>query len=344
MATIVRAQAPDGYLFPHLQLAEPGYRHFSEEGSRTCESYSMGHLIESAVEHQRRTGQAAYLDAARRAADLLARAHADGRLGVSGHPEIELALVRLHRATGAKPYLDLAAALIDGARKTVTLWPNGRPPLGHDEAWGHVVAMLYLYCAAVDVAVLTGDGALLDRMVRKWEDAIGRKLYITGGLGHSGYSEGFGPAWDLPNSLAYCETCASIANALWNHRLFLARGDAAFLDVLERSLYNNIAAGVGLSGDRFFYVNPLATDGRRRFNCGSAERFAWTGCPCCPVNLVRFLPQVPGFACASRGGDLYVNLFLAPLRTTALRLVAELQPGASGGVLEWRLVHGPGQE
>jgi hypothetical protein len=311
VASIVGAQAADGYLFPYLQLAEPGYRALSEEGTRTCESYSIGHLIECAVEHHSLTGSKRLLDVAVKAAALLARASAEGRLPVSGHPEIELALVKLHRATGDAKHLDLAARLIDGATRVTTLWSNGKPALGHDEAWGHVVAMLYLYSGAVDVAVLARDDALLDRMVRKWQDATGRKLYITGGLGHSLYSEGFGPAYELPNGAAYCETCAAIANVLWNQRLFLARGDGAFIDVLERSLYNNIIAGVSLAGDRFFYVNPLATDGRRKFNQGTAERFAWTGCPCCPVNIVRFLPQVPGFAYATRADEVFVNLFIA---------------------------------
>ncbi len=310
-ASICGAQAADGYLFPHLQLAEPDYRAFSEEGSRTCESYSIGHLLECAVEHYRVTGDGQMLNAARKAAALLAVANAEGRLPVSGHPEIELALVKLYRATDDPAHLELAARLIDGATRVTTQWSNGRPPLGHDEAWGHVVAMLYLYSGAVDVAMLKGDEALLGRMLRKWQDAIGRKLYITGGMGHSLYSEGFGPAYELPNAAAYCETCAAIANALWNWRLYLARGHGAFLDILERALYNNILAGVSLKGDRFFYVNPLAADGKRRFNQGSAERFAWTGCPCCPVNLVRFLPQVPGFVYATKGDEVFVNLFIA---------------------------------
>ncbi|MGO9201513.1 MAG: glycoside hydrolase family 127 protein [Limisphaerales bacterium] len=310
--SIAAAQAPDGYLFPHLQITEPGYRHFADETTRTCESYSIGHLIESALEHYRLTGGANDLAVACKAAELLRRTRAGGELlRVSGHPEIELALIELHQATGEPAWLELAASLIQDARRVTTLWSQGLPPLAGDEARGHAVAMLYLYSAATDLARLKGDAALAELMSRKWTNIVGRKLYVTGGLGHSGHSEGFAPDYDLPNDIAYCETCAAIANVFWQHRLFLAHGDAAYMDVLERSLYNNVLAGVALEGDRFFYVNPLATDGRRKFNQGLPGRFAWTGCPCCPVNLVRLIPRLGGFFYAAQGDDVFVNLFAA---------------------------------
>jgi DUF1680 family protein len=309
---IAAAQAADGYVFPHLQISEPGYRHFAEETSRTCESYSIGHLIESAVEHYRLTGRSNYLDVACRAADLVRRTRSTGELlRVSGHPEVELALVKLYQATGQTTWLDLAAALVRGARQVTTLWSDGHPPLEGDEARGHAVAMLYLASAASDVARLKGDAALAALMSRRWTNIVGRKLYLTGGLGHSRHTEGFAPDYDLPNDIAYCETCAAIANVFWQHRLFLADGDSAYVDVLERSLYNNVLAGVAIQGDRFFYVNPLATDGQSKFNQGVAERFVWTGCPCCPVNLVRFIPQVGGYFYAARGEDVFLNLFAA---------------------------------
>lgn len=308
--TIARAQAADGYLFPYLQLAEPAYRPFTEETSRTCESYSIGHLIEAAVERHRLTGSTNDLAVARQAAECLRRVHAGGELlRVSGHPEVELALVKLYEATGEAGWLELATSFVEHARRTNTAWSQGKPPLATDEAHGHAVAMLYLYSAATDVARIKSDAALAELLRRKWTNVVGRKLYLTGGLGHSRHSEGFAADYDLPNDFAYAETCAAIANVFWQHRLWLADPDGAYMDVLERSLYNNVLAGVSLGGDRFFYVNPLATDGRRRFNQGSAERFAWTGCPCCPVNLVRFLPRVGEYFYAVRGDEVFVNLF-----------------------------------
>ena len=309
IGNIAAAQAADGYLFPHLQITEPGYRHFAEETSRTCESYSIGHLIESAVEDYRLTGRTNYLAVALRAAELLRRTHAGGELRVSGHPEIELALIKLYEATNKPVWLDLAGSLIENARRVTTAWSQGSPPLGDDQAQGHAVAMLYLYSAATDLARLRGDAVLADLMCRKWTNIVGRKLYLTGGLGHSQHGEGFAQDYDLPNDIAYCETCAAIANVFWQHRLFLVHGDAAYVDVLERSLYNNVLAGIALDGDRFFYVNPLAADGRNKFNQGVAGRFAWTGCPCCPVNLVRFIPRVGGYFYAVQGDDVFVNLF-----------------------------------
>ena len=325
LQSIAAAQTPDGYLFPHLQLTEPGYRRFSDETSRTCESYSLGHLIEAAVEHHRLTGATNFLAVACRAAELLRRTHAGGELfRVSGHPEVELALVKLHEVTGDPRWLELAASLIENARHLPTAWSQGPPPLADEEARGHAVAMLYLFAAATDVARLRGEAELADLLRRKWTNLVERKLYLTGGLGHSRHSEGFGGDYDLPNDLAYAETCAAIANVFWQHRLYLASGDPAYLDVLERSLYNNVLAGIALSGDRFFYVNPLEADGRRAFNQGQPDRFAWTGCPCCPVNLVRLIPRVGDYFYAVQSNRAYINLFAegqARLRLSAGELV-----------------------
>jgi uncharacterized protein len=316
VATIAGAQAPDGYLMPHLQIAEPRYLHFKDEATRTCELFDMGHLIESAVAHYEATGRRNYLDTAIRLADLIVRTYGPGGLDKpSGHPEIELALVRLYRATGQRAYLELAAAFVERARRSVTAWTQGKPALGHDEALGHAVAMTYLYCGATDVAELTGDKALLGLMERKWESVVGRKLYLTGTAGNRAKGENFSADYDLPNATAYCETCAAIANILWNQRMFLAHGDAKYIDVLERTLYNGFLSGAGMSGDRYFYPNPLQWDGKQKFNRGHTERFAWTDCPCCPANIVRFMPTIPGYAYATQGETLFVNLFMAGAAT-----------------------------
>jgi len=311
--TIASAQAADGYLMPHLQIAEPHYRHFSEETTRTCESYSMGHMIESAVAHFEATGRKPYLDVAVKCADLLARVHREGKdEQISGHPEIELALVRLYRATGDRKYLKLASSYVKQARSQVSAaWSGGRPFLADEVVRGHAVAATYLYCGATDVAVLTGDAQLLALLEGKWRDMVSRKLYLTGGTGLPA-GEAFGRDYDLPNASAYCETCAAIANIFWNHRLFLASGEARYADVLERALYNAVLPAVSLQGNRFFYGNPLESDGKRPFSPGGLrERFPWCECPCCPTNIVRFLPQISGYAYATRNELLYVNLFMA---------------------------------
>lgn len=316
--SIVRAQAPDGYLFPHLQIKEPDYIHFTEEASRTAELYSMGHLIESAVVHHQATGRDPYLDAAINLADLIARVYAPGGIEApSGTPEVELALVRLSRATKNRAYLDLASDLVRLAGQFPTRWSTGnygteRPALAHDEALGHAVAMLYLYSGATDVAVLTCDHALFSRLERKWENLVGRKMYLIGNTGHRKHREGFPTDYDLPNrQFAYNETCAAIANVFWNHRMFLASGDAKYLDVVERALYNGVLAGIGLSGNRFFYDNPMESDGKHR-------RFEWHRCPCCPNNVIRFIPTVAGYGYATRANALYVNHFIGGSATVKL--------------------------
>lgn len=305
VADIAGAQATDGYLMPHLQLAEPRYQHFSEEPTRTCELYSMGHLLEAAVAHHETTGRRELLEVAIKLADLIVQEYGPGRIEKpSGHPQIEWALTRLYRATNRRAYLDLAVALVERARREATRWSDGRPALGHDEAWGHAVAMFYLYRGATDVAMLTGDRALLELLQCKWESVTHRKLYLTGGVGHPQHHEGFAADYVLPNRQAYGETCASLANVLWNQQLFLALGDARYVDVLERALYNGFLAGVALSGDRFFYGNPLASS-------GGYERSPWFGCPCCPTNVVRFLPALGQYQYALGDRAICVNLYAA---------------------------------
>jgi DUF1680 family protein len=305
LSLIIRAQAADGYLMPHLQIKEPNYRHFAEETTRTCESYSQGHLIESMLAFYEATDRRDCLETAIKTADLLARVRSEGQLEqVSGHPGIELALVKLARTTSDNKYLELAKSYVAGARSLGSIWSAGRPFLADDELAGHAVAACYLYAGATDVAAITGDTTLLDLLKTKWEELAGRKMYVTGGTGHTSYQEGFAPDYDLPNEKAYCETCASLSLIFWSHRLFLAAGDARYIDVAERALYNGFLAGVNLGGDKFFYVNPLASRGNH-------HRQPWFGCTCCPTNIVRFLPALGQYYYASTNDTVYVNLYAA---------------------------------
>ena len=183
---------------------------------------------------------------------------------------------------------------------------------------GHAVRAGYFYSGVADVAALTGDARYAQAIDRIWEDVVGRKMHLTGGIGASPGGEAFGAAYELPNASAYLETCAAIANALWNERMFLLHGDAKYVDVLERVIYNGFLSGVALSGDRFFYPNPLESDGKAKFNHGSCERAPWFGCSCCPVNDVRFIPEIASFIYATRGSELFVNLFVGGSARVAL--------------------------
>ncbi|MCF7730388.1 MAG: glycoside hydrolase family 127 protein [Akkermansiaceae bacterium] len=309
ISQIARSQAPSGFLFPHLQITEPKYPLFERETSGTCESYSMGHLMESAVEHFKTTGRTNYLEVARRAADLMVQVNQEGKaLQVSGHPEVEIGLVKLFKATGEQAYLDLAQRLVEGYKTHLSMWSHGKPAMADDDVIGHAVAVMYLYAGACDVGAIKGDPALIDLLERKWERVVGRKMYVTGGVGHRQHSEGFSDDYVLPDEeFAYCETCSAIANVLWSGRMFRLQGESKYYDVIERVLYNALAAGSGLSGDRFFYANPLAADRRKK----PVKRWSWHQCPCCPANLVRFWPRLSEYVFAVGSSDLYVNLFAA---------------------------------
>ncbi len=263
------------------------------------------------------------MDVATKSADLVASVFGPGlRYDVPGHQEIEMGLVKLYQVTGEPRYLALAKFFLDerghadGGR---TLYSNHDNPgymqdhlpvVEQREAVGHAVRAAYMYCGMADVAALTDTAEYVAAIDRIWENVVGRKLYITGGIGARHQGEAFGDDYELPNHTAYAETCAAIANAMWNHRMFLLHGDAKYIDVLERILYNGFLAGVSLSGDKFFYVNPLAWDGKFGFNRHDAGRQAWFDCSCCPSNVVRFLPSLPGYAIAHTDADIYVNLFL----------------------------------
>jgi hypothetical protein len=315
IAKIAAAQEPDGYLYTARTLCGPDYmppggkERWSDMGGGH-ELYNVGHLYEAAVAHFQATGKRTLLEVAIKNANLVATVFGPGRkTSPCGHPEVEIGLVKLYRATRDEPYLRLAKFFIDmrGRAEGRGLYgeyaQDHRPILEQTAAVGHSVRAAYLYAGVADVAALTGDARYVQAIDRLWEDVVTRKMYLTGGIGARGGSEGFGDDYELPNLSAYAETCAAIANALWNQRMFLLHGEARYVDVLERVIYNGFLSGVSLFGDRFFYPNPLES-------LKGARRSPWFECACCPANVVRFVPSIPGYAYAWRGDDLYVNLFM----------------------------------
>jgi uncharacterized protein len=313
---MTEAQWEDGYLFTFYSVPErqPDKRWTDIQWNH--ELYCMGHMFESAVAHYQETGAKTFLDIATKNADLICSVFkSDARTDPPGHQEIEIGLCKLYRATGNEKYLDQAKFFLDQRGREGNRGPDGEgalygtygqdhiPVVEQTEAVGHSVRAAYLYTGMADVAALTGDMEYVTAIDRIWDDIVKTKLYVTGGIGAAGGHEGFGGPYELPNTTAYCETCASIANILWNHRMFLMRGDAKYFDVLERTLFNAALSGISLEGNRFFYPNVLASVAGR-------ERSPWFGCACCPSNVARFIPSIPGFAYAHKDNNIYVNLFL----------------------------------
>ena len=315
LVLVAAAQEPDGYLntsytmnpaHPHRWMG-PGRWDAVEVLSH--EFYNLGHMVEGAVAHYRATGKRNFLDIAIRYADCVSRAIGDGegqRALVPGHQIAEMALAKLYLATGDKKYLDQAKFFLDKrgytSRKDAYSQAH-KPVVEQDEAVGHAVRAAYMYAGMADVAALTGDTAYIAAVGRIWDNIVGKKLYITGGIGARHDGESFGDAYELPNLEAYCETCAAIGNVYVNHRLFLLHGDSKYYDVLERTLYNGLISGVSIDGGRFFYPNPLASEGQH-------QREPWFGCACCPSNICRFIPSLPGYLYAVKGRDVYANLYI----------------------------------
>jgi DUF1680 family protein len=329
IALIAQAQEPDGYLFTTRtnDPANPAPGSGPERWSNlrvSHELYNVGHMYEAAVAHFQATGKRTFLAIAEKNAALLLRTFGTGpgqRRGFPGHQEIEIGLAKLYRATGRSAYLDLAKFFLDergqyfGGEKHAPDDPfavydsdeymqNHKPVLEQDEAVGHAVRAMYMYSGMADVAALGGYPKYVAAIDRLWLDVAGKKQYLTGGVGARSGSEAFGGAYELPNAEAYTETCAAIGNALWNYRLFLLHGDARYMDDFERVLYNGLLSGVSLTGDRFFYQNPLES-------AGGYERSPWFEVACCPPNMTRFLPSLPGYVYAVKDDTVYVNLFAA---------------------------------
>jgi DUF1680 family protein len=328
IAKIAAAQEPDGYLYttrtinpkqPHRWAGTERWQLVRDDSH---ELYNLGHLIEAAVAHHLATGKTSLLNVATKAADLLVKTFGPGKRSTwPGHQLVEMALVRLYRVTGKEEYLNLAKFFLaergpgpDPANPIQ--FPNGERanPRGLDynqaqqkiveqaEPVGHAVRAMYMYAGMADVAALTNDEYIRNAGDRIWNNLIGSKLYLTGGIGAAGGHEGFGKPYELPNMQAYNETCASVGMDYWNHRLFLLHGDAKYIDIMERTLFNGLISGVSLDGKTFFYPNPLESNGQH-------ARSEWFGVACCPGNITRFMASVPGYLYATRGNAIYVNLY-----------------------------------
>jgi uncharacterized protein len=343
---IVAAQEKDGYLVSYFTAKEPENKWANLRLNH--EMYNAGHFFEFAVAHHQLTGETKALDAAKRFADHIDKTFGPNkRYDVDGHQGVELALVKLYRATGEKRYLDLCRFFLEERghlhgteRKPFTeVIPRGDPPhlpgetmrdwrrkkwsmrngrmqdhkpvLEQTEAVGHAVRAGYMYSAMADLARFSEAPEYTAVLEKLWQDVVGRKMYLTGGLGTAKYGdEGFGDPYDLPNK-TYCESCASIAHVFWQHRMNLLQGDAKYADVLELTLYNSALSGMSFSGNSFFYQNPL--ESRK-----GETRSEWIGLACCPTNLARFTPQVGGFVYAHKGDQLFVNLFAAGEATVTM--------------------------
>ena len=312
---IATAQEPDGYLYT-ARTRNPEHPHSWSKATRwsgeeidSHELYNLGHRVEGAIAHFQATGSRKFLDIAIRYADCVCREvgpNPGQACVVPGHQIAEMALAKLYLVTGDKKYLDEAKFFLDYRAKTTIVRDYSqahKPVIEQDEAVGHAVRATYMYAGMADVAALTGDTSYVNAIDRIWDNIVSKKYYITGGIGATNRGEAFGKNYELPNATAYCETCAAIGNVYVNHRLFLLHGESKYYDVLERTLYNGLLSGVSLQGDGFFYPNPLEST-------GGYERQPWFGCACCPSNICRFIPSLPGYVYAVKDRNVYVNLFL----------------------------------
>lgn len=324
LVIVAAAQEPDGYLYT-ARTMNPKHPHdwsgperWSEVENLSHEFYNLGHMVEGAVAYYQATGKRNFLDIAIRYADCVCKNIGEGpgqKRVIPGHQIAEMALVRLYTVTGDKKYLDQAKFFLDArgttARKDIYLQSH-KPVLEQEEAVGHAVRAGYMYSGMADVAAITGDSSYIKAIDKIWENIVGKKIYITGGIGARHAGEAFGDNYELPNLTAYNETCAAIGNVYMNYRLFLLHGDSKYFDVLERTLYNGLISGVSLDGGKFFYPNPLSCDGKYHFNADhTITRQPWFGCACCPSNISRFIPSLPGYVYAVKGKDVYVNLFMS---------------------------------
>lgn len=291
------------------------------------ELYNSGHLIEAAVVHFKATGKRNFLDIATKNADLLVRTFGAGKeqvQGVPGHQIVETGLVKLYQLTNNKAYLNLAKYFLDnrGNSKNHQLYgaysQDDIPVIQQKEAVGHAVRAVYMYAGMTDIAAIENDTSYYNAVNKIWENMVNKKMYITGGIGSRPEGEAFGENYELPNLTGYNETCAAIGNVYWNHRLHNISGNAAYFDVIERTLYNGLISGLSLDGKKFFYPNALESDGVYKFNRGACTRQSWFDCSCCPTNLIRFIPSIPGLIYSTTKEVLYVNLYASNRANIAL--------------------------
>lgn len=314
--TICEAQQPDGYIYTYFTLNTPEKRWTDMD---MHEDYCLGHLLEAGIAYAQSTGKEALLQCAIRGVkQMMSVFGPDKRHWVTGHQEIELALIRLYRYTGENQYLNFAHWLMEERghghfdserQRTLHHFPpeyyqDNKPFEKLDMVTGHAVRAMYYFTAAADWVAVQENSEWRETLERIWNSIYPSNTYLTGGIGQSGDNEGFTRAFHKPNLTAYCETCAAIGMAMWNHRMNLLSGEAKYADLVETEMYNGILSGMSRSGDRFFYENPLASVGRH-------HRVPWFGCSCCPTNLCRFVPSVGGYAYALEEDRLYVNQFVA---------------------------------
>ena len=345
ISIIADAQEEDGYLNTYFTLREPDKKWTNL--SMMHELYCAGHLIQAATAHYRATGKESLLKVARKLADHIDNVFGpDKKVGYPGHPEIELALVNLYRVTKEERYLKLAQFFVDrrgqedspfkeelenlesisgeetikqifqrhyikSGEYTGHYAQDHRPVREQSEAVGHAVRAMYLYCGMADIALETGEQELIQALERIWQNMTRKRMYITGGIGSSSKGESFTSDYDLPNRDAYAETCAAIGSVMWNHRMLQLTGEARFADVMERALYNGLLSGVSIDGAKFFYVNPLASD-------GDHHRQGWFECACCPPNIARLLASLENYIYLKNDNSIFVNLYISSTGETTL--------------------------
>jgi DUF1680 family protein len=316
IARIAAAQESDGYLYTWRTMHPDapahdwiGQQRWLKDPQLSHELYNLGHLYEAAVAYQAATNSKSLTDISLKSAELLDKDFGDGQLRIApGHQVIEMGLAKLYRLTGDERWLKLAQVFLEARGQGGEYSQDHKPVLDQREAVGHAVRANYLYSGMADIAALRGDPRYLEAITAIWNNVVDTKLHLTGGVGARAAGEAYGDSYELPNR-CYNETCAAIGFIYWNQRMFLMTGDGRFFDVLERTLYNGFLSGVSLSGDRFFYPNPLAYDGHEANNHGHAGRAPWFGCACCPPNLLRMLASLGGYVYATRDNNLYVNLY-----------------------------------
>ena len=328
---VAAAQEPDGYLYtartinPQHPHQWSGHKRWEKEEDLSHELYNLGHMVDAASAHYQATGSRKFLDIACRYADCVVRevGPRDGQATVvPGHQIAEMALARLYTLTGEKKYLVEAKYLLDYRGKTPKRQEysqSHKPVLDQSEAVGHAVRAGYMYAGMADVAALTKDSAYMKTIDRIFQNIVSKKYYLTGGVGARHWGEAFGNNYELPNMTAYNETCAAISMVYLFERMFLLHGESKYIDCLERTLYNGVISGMSMDGGRFFYPNPLSSDGKYAFNADNTKtRQPWFGCACCPSNLCRFIPSVPGYLYGVKGNNIYVNLFAGSTSTISV--------------------------